>query len=503
MGLVPQGGAGVRRVEAGFDDRRRVAPLRQAEPAVQHLQMLPRRKGRVVLQGASQQGLVDPGIVAARGPRHPCPDAGHVALLVPELALAVRLLALPGEAVGGGGRRHELVVAQGAERQVALAVGPPLLEDPLQVLDCVAPPGGALRIGGDPLLEVGLQGPLARHRGGACEAGDHPLGVLHAVVDAGHRGGVRERRLGPSGGLPVDDLELLLRPRHPLGVGPLDGLLDLRREPIAVGPPREARHHHEVAAAHSLGTDPQPVRGAVGHVSRRRIGGQAVGPDVGAVHGEVAGVAGPHPVVDVTPVLADGGRRRVHQAHVPDRELVIESILQAAVEGGHLAAVTGRGLALRDEVLLGVLEGGDTGLPVDVGRRGLHPSGDIGDREGHVHPGAGRRRQLLPPLPRQEPFLEEVALGRGVVLDGAVGTVVIGHHQPLRRDERRRAPTQGHDGAHGISGDVGKRLGRDLESRRPQTSANLRKLLGKPHALHGPAERGRSDRQKEEYRCPH
>src|SRR3546814_1463467 len=76
----------------------------------------------------------------------------------------------------------------------------------------------------------------------------------------------------------------------------------------------------------------------------------AVLADVGAVEGEVAGVARPHPVVDVAAERADAARRRVDQAHVADLQVPEQAVGVAAGETVKAAAVAAAFFAAGDQL---------------------------------------------------------------------------------------------------------------------------------------------------------
>ena len=96
----------------------------------------------------------------------------------------------------------------------------------------------------------------------------------------------------------------------------------------------------------------------IGNVVARVLRGFAVLADVGAKQGEVAGVARPTPVVDLTAEVADARRRRVDEAHVAQLELFDQVELDPAVEALELAArAATRCFAGFQRLLLELLEG--------------------------------------------------------------------------------------------------------------------------------------------------
>src|SRR5699024_940584 len=178
--------------------------------------------------------------------------------------------------------------------------------------------------------------------------------------------------------------------------------------------------------------------------------GLSIGPDVRTVEGEVAGVARPHPVVDVTAVLADAVGRAVYQAHVLDFEPVDELVLRAAEKARDLAAVAGLLLAAGHDLLAAILDDVVDIAAAHVGVDALADAGgDILDRDRDIHARARRGRQLGAHVFGQKAFFQVVVVSGGVVLDGASGAVVVGYHQAFGRDEACRTTAQRDDCAHG------------------------------------------------------
>ncbi len=61
--------------------------------------------------------------------------------------------------------------------------------------------------------------------------------------------------------------------------------------------------------------------------------------------------------------------------------------------------------------------------------------------------------------------------------------MVVGHHQALRRNERRRAATQADDRVHGMGGQI-RQAGRvGLHAHALEFLPQGRQLRGRPHAL--------------------
>src|SRR4051794_17597836 len=99
------------------------------------------------------------------------------------------------------------------------------------------------------------------------------------------------------------------------------------------------------------------MRGAVRHVVQSVIGGVAVLADVSAKQREIPGVTRPAPIVDFAAIVADTRRRREHEPHVAQLELLDQVVTTSAVEALELAArPAARLLACRDRLLLVLLE---------------------------------------------------------------------------------------------------------------------------------------------------
>mmetsp|Transcript_6959 Transcript_6959/g.29382 ORF Transcript_6959/g.29382 Transcript_6959/m.29382 type:complete len:371 (+) Transcript_6959:2248-3360(+) len=267
---------------------------------------------------------------------------------------------------------------------------------------------------------------------------------------------------------------------------PVEGEVHLARQAVAVGAAWVAGDHDEVALVQWAGRHLQVVLGREGLVVLAVVGRLAVRADVGAVEAVVAGVARPHPVVGIATEAAHHVGRCVHEAHVADLELLDQLVLQAAEEGVDVAAVALVGLTGGDQLLLGGLDcvgaglaGQRAGLVVqDLGADVLHV-----DR--HQHAAAGGGGQLVGQRGGVEAVLDQVALGLGIVLDAAVGAVVVGDDQALGRHEAGGAAAQRHDRAHREGGQVLEAGRVEREALGLQRLGDLRQLLGHPHAFGG------------------
>src|SRR5690606_28774242 len=89
------------------------------------------------------------------------------------------------------------------------------------------------------------------------------------------------------------------------------------------------------------------------------------------------------------------------------------------------------------------------------------------DRDQHAEIGVGR--QFGGAVGGDVAIVDQVALGRGVVLDHAEGDVVVGQHQAVGGDEGTGAATGAHHGIERGGGEVGQ----------------LRRVAGVTGAAHG------------------
>jgi hypothetical protein len=136
----------------------------------------------------------------------------------------------------------------------------------------------------------------------------------------------------------LEQRDLLLVERDLAAVVPVRGLLGLGGGLEPLRAPRVAGDQHEAVGRRLVARDLEVVFGLVRHVVRAEVGRLAVLADVRAQEREVAGVARPLPVVDLAAVVADARRRRVHQAHVADLDLLDLEELRALEVAGDRAA---------------------------------------------------------------------------------------------------------------------------------------------------------------------
>ena len=99
-----------------------------------------------------------------------------------------------------------------------------------------------------------------------------------------------------------------------------------------VGAARVAHDHREVAVLDAVEADLEVALGLVGDVVCAVVGRVVVGVGVDAKEGEVARVAGPHPVVGVATKLADALRGVAHEADVVviavDKEVELVGVVE-------------------------------------------------------------------------------------------------------------------------------------------------------------------------------
>jgi hypothetical protein len=235
------------------------------------------------------------------------------------------------------------------------------------------------------------------------------------------------------------------------------------------------------AVLQAFGGDDEEILRFVRHIVRRRVGRAAILADVRAQERKIAGLARPLVVVDVAAEIADHVGRRVHQAHVADHQLPDAVVLEAAVEGGHGAAVRLIGFAFGNQclepafdLLVALLAGQAGGQPLQ------HAVGDVLDFFGHVHQRARAAWQLGRAGFGQE-AVDDVIVFRGrIALDGRIAAMVIGDDQAIGRDERCRAAAQRHHRAHRVLRQVRQFLGRHGDADAFQFGFELGQLVWLP-----------------------
>ena len=209
-----------------------------------------------------------------------------------------------GEFVGGeehlGVHEGEVAVEEGAH-----GVGVGFVAGLFDLLERVAVFLLALRVGVDPLEQFGLLDGLLVGDAEVDETGVFALLVLPGVGHAGVVGGVGDADLVAGVHLFADDGQDDVAGLDDGFVLAFQQLAHLVGGHVALGAAGDAPDHGVVAVFDALETDGQRVFGFHGDVVLGVLGGAAVGCGVDAEHGEVAGMAGPYPVVGLVAELAD------------------------------------------------------------------------------------------------------------------------------------------------------------------------------------------------------
>ncbi len=109
---------------------------------------------------------------------------------------------------------------------------------------------------------------------------------------------------------------------------------------ILVSAARITVYEREIALCYTFGRDSERAFGAIGHIVFAVIGRLIVFVGIYTEETEVAGMAGPHPVVGIASELADGRRRAPYQTDVAERLVYEKEILVAIVERLDRGAIT-------------------------------------------------------------------------------------------------------------------------------------------------------------------
>ena len=221
----------------------------------------------------------------------------------------------------------------------------------------------------------------------------------------------------------------------------------------------------------------------IGKVLLREAGGLSVLSDVRPVEPEVARVPGPLPVVGLAPEVPDPLPGCVDEPDVVDLQLGDLEVALPLEEGGDPAAEAAL-LAAGRPLLRPALDPVEA-LAVRGLRRDLAEDlvGDFLDRDRDEDPGAGAVPELLSPALRQEPVLDQVPVGSGVVLERPLDAVVVRDDQAVRGDEGRAAAAEGDDGPHREAGQVCEGAGVPGEAEALQAGRERGDLLRHPHPL--------------------
>ncbi|MNQ73375.1 hypothetical protein D3C85_881040 [compost metagenome] len=192
-------------------------------------------------------------------------------------------------------------------------------------------------------------------------------------------------------------------------------------------------------------------------------------------------MARPFVVVDVAAEVADLVRWRVHEAHVAYHHLADAVVLEAAVEGGHGAAVHLVRFAFGDQVLDAFFHGFVARAAAHVGRQAFqHAVADVLHLVRHIHEAVRTARQLCGARLGQEAVGDVIVFRRGIALHGAIRAVVIRHHQAGVGDESGRAAAERHDGAHRVLAQVGQFFCRNFDADPFQFGFQLWQLVWLP-----------------------
>ena len=260
-------------------------------------------------------------------------------------------------------------------------------------------------------------------------------------------------------------------------------VLELRGGLEALRAARVAHDHGEIAFLHALEGDVQELARAHRDIAGGIVGGLVVRVGIDAEHGEVAGVARPHPVVGVAAELAGRCGRSAHEAHITV-DLGDDQVLDVVVveaDDAHLA------------VRIGVLGSVDQLLAALAGRELV---GHVGHALQEAH-GQARAGDLLVAGEGEIAVLEVVVLRGGECLDIAVAAVVVGHQQAAAGDDLGRAAAAELD-----DGVLDGRVVHAVDLLRSQPGAQIAQGVGvhfleqgeEPHALVG-AQGGRHQEQ--------
>jgi hypothetical protein len=169
-----------------------------------------------------------------------------------------------------------------------------------------------------------------------------------------------------------------------------------------------------------------------------------LGPQRGAVlvDTEETHVEGVARILEVVRVAAEEGRLLLgghHQTHVRVALVAVQVVAAALIERDHLAEQAGRLFGLALDLRAHAAPGrAGLGRVRARGARGHDAFGHVLDRPQDVQLEVGTG-QLLGSVVGVEAGLEQVALGAAQLLEDVGADVVVGHHQPVARNERARA----------------------------------------------------------------
>jgi len=205
----------------------------------------------------------------------------------------------------------------------------------------------------------------------------------------------------------------------------------------------------------------------------------------------------PHPVVGLAAEITDAARRRIDQPHVLDLQLLLQPVLRSAEIGAHVAAPAGLPLAGGDQRLAVGLEPLGAAEAVHLrAQPAVHGGSHFAQVLDHVDARTRRGRQFVTQARRQEAVGQVVLTGLRIVLHRAVDAVVVGGDEPLRREKRRRAPTERGDRGQGRLVEIAQPGRIELQPGLLQRGGDILGLAGHPHAfLRESGERGGREQQ--------
>ena len=209
---------------------------------------------------------------------------------------------------------------------------------------------------------------------------------------------------------------------------------------VTFGRTGEAHDHGIVTFVESLQRDRKVLRGLQGYIVSAVFGRLSVLVSIDAEHGEVACVAGPHPVVRLAAEFAYARRRSCHHAHVAIDLIIEKVILVSGVE--RQSAYFDAGFALEValfQFFLGQLAEELVGHGfVFVHFTGFHFSvHQVGDVYDTMHKAELQSRcgQFFGTAFGPEAVRQVVVLHAGVLLDGGISAVVVGQDEAFGRDD--------------------------------------------------------------------
>ena len=237
---------------------------------------------------------------------------------------------------------------------------------------------------------------------------------------------------------------------------------------IAVGAAWIAKGHGIGAILIALSADMGILARMVRDVVFAVFGRSVVLVGINAEDAEVAGLAGPHPVVGVTTILAQTLWWGIDKAHIIKALIDGEEVFAALIERVHLALNAFSAIIYHIHELR--RNGVDDGVAFPLASTCRHRAKDEVsyinglDVEEHIK---ALVRQFVGKGVSDEAILEVVMLGGGVVLNGTETTMVVGEHQAIvGHNDTGTEATQLHNGVveRGLLGAV-KFFGRKFKSK--------------------------------------